>query len=124
MLAVSLLYVALLVACGGESPAPTRDAVPTVIPTEAFGTVPAEPPARGDTVRNRERTPASATSRAFIPTKTPEPTEERRSSEPTEPAPTATPAARTVDICNRQESVREAILGELGLDVDACEEVP
>ena len=44
---------------------------------------------------------------------------------PTALAPTHTPAPQTVDICNRQESVRVAILDTLGLDGDdACEEVP
>ena len=164
-LAVSLLFAALLVACGGESqePAPgdtgntrvaARDAAPTIIPTETSATVPTEPPARSDTRRNRERTPVSGTSRASIPTRVPEPTRVSGSREPaepaapteppaptqppaatelpaptrqaapTEPAPTPTPAAPAVDICDRQESVRVAILGTLGLDMDACEEVP
>ena len=86
-LAVSLLFAALLIACGGESPEPapgatgdTRtaagDAVPTIIPTEVPTTVPTEQPARGDTGRNRERRPVSETSpRASIrPTRASEPT--------------------------------------------------
>ena len=164
-LAVSLLFAALLIACGGESPEPapgatgdTRTAagvaVPTIIPTEVSTTVPTEQPARGDAGRNLGRTPVSETSRASIPTRVPEPTPAGGSREPTEPpapteppvpteppaptrqavateppaptapVPTATPAAPAVDICDRQESVRVAILGELGLDLDACEEVP
>ena len=128
MLAVSPLFAALLVACGGESQQPSpegtgntraaaRDAIPAIIPTEVSTTVPTETPVRSDTRRNRERTPVSGTSRASIPTRVPEPTRVSGSREPAEPAepaapteppaPTQPPAATELPAPTRQAAPTE-----------------
>ena len=65
-------------------------------------------------------TPAAQTGGAAPGTPAPTPATQTGGAAPTAPAPRSTPAAQTVDICNRQESVRVAILGELDLDLDAC----
>ena len=143
MLAVALLLLLTLLACGSEDSQedrrtrPPRDTA-TPAPTEDVdgsrtAGVTAEPdrPVTGEPeqhtpspVATREATPV-ATSRAPTERATPThtPATQTEQAGPTEPVPTSTPAAQTVDICDRQESVRAAILGTLGLDMDACDQV-
>ena len=136
-----LLLLLTLLACGSEDSQeerrtrPPRDTA-TPAPTEsvdvhrtARATATLEWPA---TERPEERMPSPVANRTATPvsssraqtggaapgTPAPTPATQTGGAAPTAPAPRSTPAAQTVDICNRQESVRVAILGEL--DLDAC----
>ena len=147
MLAVALLLLLTLLACGSEDSQedrltrPPRDTA-TPAATEsvdghrtAGATAAPERPATEEPeeympspVANTTATPVSSsraqTGRAAPSTPAPTPATQTGRAAPSTLAPTSTPAAQTVDICNRQESVRVAILGELDLELDACGEVP
>ena len=149
-LAASSLLLLTLLACGPEDPLQDRPTRPprdtaTPVPTEYVGStridmVTAEPERPATKGREKYRpsrvptqeAPTATSSRApsgqaapTMPAPTLSPPTPTGQNAPTAIAPTPTPAAPTVDICNRQESVRVAILDTLGLDGDdACEEVP